>query len=74
MIMENVLSIVIAWVAIAVVVWLYFLRRFAGQSSDIVIPGWMFIAAIALWPITLVVGAVWFLVALVINLPSLFKK
>ena len=75
MIMENVLSIAIAWVTIAVVIWLYFLRRYAGQSTDIVIPGWMFILAIALWPIMAVIGAFWFIgAALLLLWRMLFNK
>jgi hypothetical protein len=48
--------------------------RQRGKPSDIAIPGWVFVIGIALWPISLVVGAAFLLYALVINLPSLFRR
>jgi hypothetical protein len=67
-------EIAAAWIVLAIVFWIIFLRVYAGKPSDIAIPGWVFVIGIALWPISLVVGAAFLLYALVINLPSLFRR
>jgi hypothetical protein len=53
------------WVALAIVIWLVFYYTWGNKPSDIMIPPWVFILAIALWPISLVVLVIVFLVALV---------
>lgn len=58
--MHTLMAIAAIWIVVAVVIWIIFIRRYAGKSTDILIPGYLFILGIALWPITVVVGVIFF--------------
>jgi hypothetical protein len=61
-----ILTVAALWIVLAIVIWLVFYYTWGNKPSEIMIPPWVFILGIALWPITLVVAiaaALGFLVA-----------
>jgi len=65
--------VAIVWVLVAVMAWIVFVKEYAWRSSDLVIPGIIFRLGIALWPISIVILIVFWMVVLLLALKSMIR-
>jgi hypothetical protein len=57
----TLLLVAVIWAVIALAIWCVFSYKYANQSTELVIPPWLIIAAIAFWPVTIVAGILFFI-------------